>query len=248
MSEHIEYRRCVEHDITALKHLWSLCFPSDSADDIDSFFEEIYPIAVPFAGFIADEPVSMLYLLPAEIRSQELCARVWYLYAGGTHPSHRSNGYYAELMNVARNWARSSEGVAIYLRPAEPRLFQYYASIGYAEPIHSYIGQKAGTILNGTRITTEEYLQRRASFSPTSAFLWQPIRPIINHFIGDKGYAIDDGCHLQLIVNGDVYEQLVHEQEDIGREVSALWIPTCDDAQIIDRIKQGVSYSLFFGE
>ena len=249
VSEHIKYRRCKERDSDALKHLWPLCFTNDSPNEIDTFFARIYPICVPFAAFDGDKPISMLYLLPAQVRNSDECVRVWYLYAGGTHPSYRSNGYYRHLMNVARDWAVASDGVAIYLRPAEQSLFQYYSSLGYVEPIFTYTCENKRIIHGGHPISVDEYLQRRATMLGLSAYLWDPIHPVLEHFLtGDRRAVTDDDGAMQLVCGSTVCEQLPHTMTDISQEIAALWIPTHSDQVLIDRIRSGISYSLFFGE
>lgn len=248
MNKHINYRRCNERDIYALKRLWSLCFTNDTPDEIDAFFNEIYPIAVPFAAFDGDEPISMLYLIPAQAHNNDACIPVWYLYAGGTHPSYRSMGYYRTLMTAARDWAMTSDGAAIYLRPAEPSLFEYYSSLGYVEPIYTYVCRDAEMMQNEHAISMDDYLQMRNGMPHLSAFLWEPIGPVVSHFLSGECSAFASNGSLQLRRNGAVYEQLPHASENISRQIAALWIPTDGDITIIDQIKQGVSYSLFFGE
>lgn len=235
MNDHIVYRRCRAEDIPSLKLLWSLCFAEDTHEEIDSFFDEVFPLSVAFAGFIDDDAVTMLYLLPARACNSERCVSVWYLYAGGTHPSHRARGYYRDLMNAARDWAFASDAAAIYLRPADTGLFRYYAALGYVEPIFTYTDSQSAMIENAQRTTIAQYLQQRQTNWPSSSLSWEPISPIIDHFIGE-----------------DTREKWIEKPtvtvENDNKQVAALWIPTTDDTVVIDQLKSAVSYSLIFGE
>ncbi len=249
VNNSIEYRRCHTSDILMLKRLWALCFTSDTAEEIDAFFESVFPFSVAFAAFDGDTAVTMLYLLPAQVRGNGWSASAWYLYAGGTHPSYRSQGHYRQLMNAARDWAYTSEAVAIYLRPADEGLFQYYASLGYVQPIYTYPANQSAMIGDGQRISIDEYLNRRELSMPASILSWEPIRPIVRHFVGEDGYAVADCAGVcRLLDNAVVREQIPLSIDIISEHAAALWIPTTDDAATIDRIKRAISYSLFFGE
>ena len=249
VNNHIEYRRCCTSDIAVLKRLWPLCFTGDTTEEIDAFFEHIFPLSVAFAAFDGDTAVTMLYLLPAQVRGDGWSASVWYLYAGGTHPSYRSQGHYRRLMNAARDWACVSQAVAIYLRPADEGLFQYYASLGYVQPILTYPANQSARIGDGRRISIDEYLDRRESSLSPSVLSWEPIRPIISHFVDGDGCAVADGAGVcRLIDHAVVREQIPLPMDIIGEHVAALWIPTTDDVATVDLMKRGISYSLFFGE
>ncbi len=249
MSDQIQYRRCDDRDVDLLKRLWILCFPNDTEDEIDAFFDAVYSHCAAFAGFLRDEPVTMLYLLPAQASGSELCVPVWYLYAGGTHPAHRSCGYYRELMSVARDWAMVSDACAIYLRPAQPSLFRYYASMGYSESIASYTHRTISSVQCGRRMDLRDYRKRRTSALSQSVLLWEPIEPIATHFVdhGWLAFENDDGTAV-LTDTVSVLEQLPLTDADIRAECGALWMPTCDDLTLIEQLKRAMSYSLLFGE
>ena len=248
-NDRIQYRRCEERDVDSLKRLWPMCFEQDSAEEIEEFFNKVYSIAVPFAGFDNNTAVTMLYLLPAHARGIECDVPVWYLYAGGTHPSYRSNGYYRRLMEVAREWAFTSDRFAIYLHPAEQSLFQYYADLGYTEEILSYFHQGSLPMGRSCEISMDEYLHRRENMLSRSVVLWQPIRSIVDSFVGDEWHAAvgDDGV-LQLADSTKVLEQLPLSIDSLNNDNGALWIPTTEDVSIINRLKRSISYSSIYGD
>lgn len=249
MSELIQYRRCDERDVDLLKQLWTLCFPSDTVTEIDAFFENIYSHCAPFAGFLRGEPVTMLYLIPAQARNTDLCVPVWYLYAGGTHPSHRSQGYYRELMTVARTWANESEGYAIYLRPAEQSLFSYYAAMGYTEPIASHIRTMVPSAQYGLSMDVRDYRKRREALLSQSLLLWEPIEAIAEQFTDCEWHAFTDEDGTTLLTDGaSILERLPISDTNISAEHGALWIPTSDDTFVIEQLRQVTGYSLLFGE
>ncbi len=247
-NERIQYRRCNDQDIAALQRLWSLCFETDKAEDIQTFFDKIYPLSVSFGGFCGDAAVTMLHLLPAYAHTNDCDVPVWYLYAGATHPAHRSNGYYRQLMEFARKWAYTSEGYAIYLRPAEPSLFRYYENLGYAEAIFSHT-RRASTLTETVReMPLNKYLQQRECALEDSVILWQPIAAVVENFIDSQWQAAVDGDGLLLARNGVIYEQIPLASDELSRENGALWAPTTDDGAILNRLHDNIGYSLFFGD
>ncbi len=124
------YRMGNTADLPALRRLYHICFPEDGVDYMDAFFSLIQPETMAVCGEVDGEIVSALYLLPATTVNGIHHLPVKYLYAGATLPAHRGCGYYGQLLSFAQNISKSTVA-AIYLRPANTFLFDYYADFGY---------------------------------------------------------------------------------------------------------------------
>ena len=76
-------RKTGREDIPALKALWQEAF-GDEQQDIDLFFETVYPNATGFCAEDGGELVSMLFALPQTIVKEEKQLKCAYLYAVAT--------------------------------------------------------------------------------------------------------------------------------------------------------------------
>jgi hypothetical protein len=118
-------------DENGLKQLWMRCFPEDDEAYIEAFFSLTELSQQCCCGCLGEQPVTMLFLLPATAKSTKAEWPVRYLYAGCTYPAHRKHGYYGKLMRYAAQKAAEQGSEAIYLHPASDSLFCYYENLGY---------------------------------------------------------------------------------------------------------------------
>ena len=92
-------RKTTPADIPALKAIWNEAFAEDSRQDIDEFFETLYPNAT---GFCAEDETgcvcAMLFALPQTIVKGEKQLKAAYLYAVATKKEHRGQGYCRAVM------------------------------------------------------------------------------------------------------------------------------------------------------
>ncbi|MBQ1950029.1 MAG: GNAT family N-acetyltransferase [Clostridia bacterium] len=128
-------RMAKEEDREALLSLWQICFTEDTPADIRAFLSLTDITQQACCAFVGDTLVSMLFLLPAVAVHEQTEYPVHYLYAGCTHPSHRGRRYYGFLLNFAVQQTQKQQNHAIYLHPAEDKLFDYYAGFGYRRGI-----------------------------------------------------------------------------------------------------------------
>ena len=111
-------RKTTREDIPALKALWEEAF-GDEEQDIDAFFETLYPGAI---GFCAEESgvlCAMLFALPQTIVKGEKQLKSAYLYAVATKKEYRGRGFRKRYFEAAM------------LSPASETLADFYAEQGY---------------------------------------------------------------------------------------------------------------------
>lgn len=95
MSSCPDIRLAQETDVPQLKTLWLRCFPEDTRQDVDAFFQTVWPLAdclIALSPEAPERPASMAFLLPAEVCFSGQRLPVRYLYAGCTAPEFRGRG------------------------------------------------------------------------------------------------------------------------------------------------------------
>ena len=91
-------RKTGREDIPALKALWQEAF-GDEQQDIDLFFETVYPNATGFCAEDGGELVSMLFALPQTIVKEEKQLKCAYLYAVATKKDRQGEGLCSALQS-----------------------------------------------------------------------------------------------------------------------------------------------------
>ena len=120
-------RTATNRDMSRLKQLWQTCF-GDSLAHVQQF-HAIMGRPEDALIYVQDNTiVSALYLLDAGTFEQEPIA---YLYALGTLPEYRGQGFAGKLLHAAKNFARDRGFSAIVLCPETESLFTYYEKFGY---------------------------------------------------------------------------------------------------------------------
>ena len=126
-------RKTTPADIPALKAILNEAFAEDSAQDIDEFFETLYPNAT---GFCAEDETgcvcTMLFALPQTIVKGEKQLKAAYLYAVATKKEHRGQGYCRAVMAYAEKELRKRYVEALLLSPATQDLADFYARLGFS--------------------------------------------------------------------------------------------------------------------
>lgn len=123
-------RKTTPNDIPALKTLWQEAF-GDEKQDIDLFFETLYPSAI---GFCAEEDgdiLSMLFALPQTIVKDEKQCKAAYLYAVATKKDARGRGLCKAVFAYAEKELRKRYFGALLLSPASEELAELYAKLGF---------------------------------------------------------------------------------------------------------------------
>ena len=98
-------RKTGREEIPALKALWQEAF-GDEQQDIDLFFETVYPNATGFCAEDGGELVSMLFALPQTIVKEEKQLKCAYLYAVATKKDRQGEGLCSALLAYAEKELR----------------------------------------------------------------------------------------------------------------------------------------------
>lgn len=122
-------RLAEKRDIPALCEIWKACF-NDPEDYIEFFYRENFGCVTAAVYVIDDRPVSMLHWFDSSFVNGDVRSCAKYLYAGGTAPEYRRNGYYGELFRYVKDLAKNN-GFALFGKPARRELIPYYQTLGF---------------------------------------------------------------------------------------------------------------------
>lgn len=126
-------------DKAALERLWLATFPEDTPADVAAFWDSGCSPEQAWVYTVDDEVVSMAFLLPATLSPAEdgLPLPAAYLFAAATHPAWRGQGLFSALIEVMHAYAAGAGLHAVFLRPAEASLRDFYARFGYRDAFYA---------------------------------------------------------------------------------------------------------------
>lgn len=127
----IAYRFAETADISAIYAIWHEAFPDDTDTDIDEFLKRVELTTQCLVAVENAVPVSMVFMLPATLKTPEREYPLQYIYAAATLTAFRGRGIFGELLQRAHTVAKEKGCAGSFLRPAQPSLFGYYARFGY---------------------------------------------------------------------------------------------------------------------
>jgi len=116
-----------EDRLSDVLSLWRQGFPDDSEEDIREFWYTLKAEARCLMLSVDNEACSMAFVIPAKMNG----AVVWYVYAAVTARAYRGRGYFAALLEEIARRAEAENVSGLFLRPAAPSLFTYYARLGF---------------------------------------------------------------------------------------------------------------------
>lgn len=114
-----------------IEEIWRASFPEDSAAARALFLDRLLPCGYCLSGSVGGRPVTMAFLLPAELETGTAVLPLQYIFAAATLPACRGRGLFGRLLRQALERAREQGIAASFLRPAEPGLAAYYERFGY---------------------------------------------------------------------------------------------------------------------
>lgn len=158
-------------DYTEYKKLYLLCFTEDTNEDAELLFKNVFSKAKMLCEY--DEsgtPISMLFLMDANIVYQSDDFPYYYLYAACTHPDHRGKGIMGRLLEKAKHIAINNDKLGIFLKPAKQSLFDFYAKSGF-KPYFNIC-----KIIKPTKEFTESYPPEFFSTYKTTMSSWYNTR------------------------------------------------------------------------
>lgn len=115
-------------DYTEYKKLYLLCFKEDTEEDAELLFKNVLSKAKMISENNENgQPIAMLFLMDASIVENGTSFDYYYLYAACTHPDYRGRGIMAGLLEKAKQTAIQNHKLGVFLKPANPPLFKFYA-------------------------------------------------------------------------------------------------------------------------
>ncbi len=114
-------------DYTPYKELYLKCFTEDTEEDAELLFKTVLSKAERVCEYHEGNPIAMLFLMDSNLRACDVTYPFFYLYAACTHPDHRGKGIMGELLQKAKEIALNKGKLGIFLKPANPPLFNFYA-------------------------------------------------------------------------------------------------------------------------
>lgn len=115
-------------DYTEYKELYLKCFTEDTEEDAEFIFKTVLAKAEKVCRYDHNgHPIAMLFLMDSDLIAGNKKYPFFYLYAACTHPDHRGKGIMGELLNEAKEIAVKNGKQGIFLKPANPPLFDFYA-------------------------------------------------------------------------------------------------------------------------
>ena len=118
-----------EQDIPALCEIWKVCF-RDNEDYVRFFYRENRGHVTTTVYTVDDKPVSVLHWFDASFVNGNERRSAKYLYAGGSLPEYRKNGYYGALIRYVEDYAKKND-VALFGKPATQSLIPYYSTFDF---------------------------------------------------------------------------------------------------------------------
>ena len=117
-----------KRDIPAMREIWKVCF-HDSDAYVRFFYREGFDGLEAAVYAVNDVPVSMLHWMDCRFVNGDEQRDAKFLYAGGTLPEYRKNGYYGTLFSYITSLA-DQNGFAVFGKPASRELVPYYQQFG----------------------------------------------------------------------------------------------------------------------
>ena len=125
-----DIRFAVEKDVPRLCEIWRSCFP-DPAEYVRLFYRENFDRIRVLIRTVDERPVSMIHLMDASFQDGPRKDPVRFLYAVGTLPGLRGNGYMHSLILSAAESAKK-DGYGLFLKPS-PGKEAFYSALGFVE-------------------------------------------------------------------------------------------------------------------
>ena len=217
-----QIRLAKEQDIPALCRIWNIC-SGDSEDYVRFFYRENLDHVTTTVYDIDGCPVSMLHWFDATFVNGEKRQKAKYLYAGGSLPEYRQNGYYGALIRYVCAYAKEN-GVVLFGKPANNRLIPYYVTFGFIpDACFKLVTVQAGkkTPLVVQTLSPEEYNRlRNAAFRFHPHVEWDDryVRYCVaeNAFLGGKTLAIEIDGSMHFLMGEPKKDFLLITETDLS--------------------------------
>lgn len=171
-------------DKKELSSLWQMTFLEDS-QVIDNFFDTVFHSVVTPVIRIDGEIASSLFLLPCEMGGYKgKC-----VYCAMTKYAHRGKGYMKQLLDFSYGYCKENGLDFLFLVPAEPSLFDYYAKCGFEK-----FGTSRHYIVDDTPPIVKDNLKYdcEIDFSEDILRYWENACVVYGGEVTDFGLVFDD--------------------------------------------------------
>lgn len=101
LNQDAEIRIFTENDCEACQAIWLACFPEDTPEAPEHFFRDVLHRGEGLVYQTGGRPVSMVFMLPAELVGEDGRLPIQYIYAAATHPDYQHRGIFAALLRGA---------------------------------------------------------------------------------------------------------------------------------------------------
>ncbi|MCL2487459.1 MAG: GNAT family N-acetyltransferase [Oscillospiraceae bacterium] len=118
-------------DLPAIRTIWLASFPGDTPQAVEHFLAHVFGGENCMLAVVDGQPVSMTFILPAFYHDGGNKRRLQYIYAAATLPEYRGRGIFGALLRQTLRLGENAGLDGSYLRPATPKLVEYYAKFGY---------------------------------------------------------------------------------------------------------------------
>lgn len=197
-------------DYTEYKKLYLLCFTDDTEEDAEYLFKTVFCKAECVCELNdAGNPIAMLFLMNSDLIINGTPKPYYYLYAACTHPDYRGKGIMGRLLEKAKEVAVKNGKLGIFLKPANPPLFKFYAKSYFwpyfnickvEDSAESFIQKYNKYEKSVTEQTMSEWHNTRKSFLNNLCNVYAD-------FSKDLFTAATDGCMVSISENAAaVYE------------------------------------------
>jgi predicted acetyltransferase len=118
-------------DKDSLKEMWKLCFPLDTDQFIDFYFDKVYKNEETLVFIENDKPIASLQMIPYQLKIGTTVSLAGYISGAMTHPAFRKKGYMSQLLPIAFDAMKEKGYDYTFLIPQEEWLFGFYEKFGY---------------------------------------------------------------------------------------------------------------------
>lgn len=213
-----DIRTASERDIPDLCAIWQSCFP-DSEDYIRFFYRENFSRISVLVFTLNGKPVSAIHLMDALFADGSADRPVRFIYAAGTLPAYRSNGFMGDLIRFAVRRAEEN-GYGLFVKPAS-QLTDYYASFGFSPDSRFRIyrtepEQNGRTGLLFEPLSGEEYNRMRNRFFAGRPFVkWPDVH--VQWCVDENAFL--GGQTVSFVLDGETHFLMGCPEEDVLRVI-----------------------------
>ncbi len=114
-----------------LIEMWKLCFPDDTSDFRNFYFDNVYKNEETLILLEDNHLIASLQMIPYQIKIEDKIYPASYISGAMTHPDFQGKGFMGKLLNHAFDEMKRNAIPITFLIPQKEWLFDFYAKYGY---------------------------------------------------------------------------------------------------------------------